>query len=255
MTLIDIIAAVRREQALVREQAQLARDIQHLREVARMLFEDKPDKTKAVEAVNDIAAKRLARMHARARELLESASPTSEPNGPRDPGDRLSWLMRINRPGCFPYTQGIRPSGLSSTTSPTETRRTRVLGDTPPAAPRDGNPAPYLAGALADGWRLLATAERCDEQASQIAIAFNEHRDATHRALGRAARRLWAVSLRDCFDVAGEGLKLVLIPAGDTGTEEADCSNAGYASGHATDLAEGALLAALQSIVVTSVPD
>jgi hypothetical protein len=64
--------AVPREVADVAAQVQIAREIWHLRETARMLFEDKPDKTKAVEAVNDIAARRWARLSPNAKRLMET---------------------------------------------------------------------------------------------------------------------------------------------------------------------------------------
>lgn len=64
--------AVPREVADIAAQVQIAREIWHLRETARMLFEDKPNKTKAVEAVNDIAARRWARLSPEARQLMET---------------------------------------------------------------------------------------------------------------------------------------------------------------------------------------
>ena len=87
MSLADALDAVDRYRERVRAQAQLARDIQHLQEVARMLFEDKPDKTKAVEAVNDIAAKRLARMDEGARQLLDSEPPMEDCRRFKDRGE------------------------------------------------------------------------------------------------------------------------------------------------------------------------
>jgi methylmalonyl-CoA mutase len=66
------VDAVPSEVADIAAQVQHARDIQHLRETARMLFEDKPDKTKAVDAVNDIAGKRWALMSPDARRLLQT---------------------------------------------------------------------------------------------------------------------------------------------------------------------------------------
>ena len=68
--LAEIADAVRGYKARAIAQARLAREIQQLRGTARMLFEDKPDKTKAVEAVTDIAVKREARLDAGAKQLL-----------------------------------------------------------------------------------------------------------------------------------------------------------------------------------------
>ena len=138
--LADIADTVRRYKARALAQARLAREIQQLRETGRMLFEDKPDKTKAVEAVTDIAVKREARMDAGAKKLLtmwpemqkayagdeyvvkirdreirtaltsttlsgskvrKVALPTYE-----DHGEILKWLMLDNVPGSFPYTAG-----------------------------------------------------------------------------------------------------------------------------------------------------
>ena len=138
--LAEISDTVRGYKHKAREQARLAREVQQLRETGRMLFEDKPDKTKAVEAVTDIAVKREARMDAAARKLLAqwpdmqkayagddyvvkirdkeirtqlvhttlSGSKLRKVALPQyeDHGEILKWLMLDNVPGSFPYTAG-----------------------------------------------------------------------------------------------------------------------------------------------------
>ncbi|MDO9315999.1 MAG: methylmalonyl-CoA mutase family protein [Burkholderiaceae bacterium] len=247
MILTEVIAAVHRYRERAQTQAQLARDIQHLREVARMLFEDKPDKTKAVEAVNDIAAKRLARMDAEALALLDKAPPISGGSEFSDCGDRLRWLMLVNLPGQFPYTQGIAEPGASGADPGTHTIRSRTWLATDVVG---------LATALAEGWCWLAAARNAGDgveaQALQIAVAFDEHRDAEHRALGRAARRLWAIGLREHFGIGGDGSKLVLV----TGSGASERITVDFGLGnHGTDQAEDAVLASLRTLVTPSMPD
>ena len=138
--LADIADTVRAYKRHAVAQARLAREVQQLRETARMLFEDKPDKTKAVEAVTDIAVKREAKLDVGAKKLLamwpemqrayagdeyvvkirdkeirtalthttlsgnkirKVALPTYE-----DHGEILKWLLLDNVPGSFPYTAG-----------------------------------------------------------------------------------------------------------------------------------------------------
>lgn len=233
MSLPQVIAAVHRWRAQVQVQAQLARDIWHLRESARMLIEDNPDKTKAVAALHAIAAQKLLAMGAEARGLLESLPAVTSDGVVHDPGVRLGWLMCVNPSGRIPYTQGTRAPG-----DPAEARTTPLL------LQNADNPQ-TLAAALNAGWDWLSGAQAAGEavalRALQFAIAFDEHRDAEHRALSAAARRLWAVSLREFFGVRGEGLKLWLIapavPPRPDGSPHFD--------GQATDRAEDALLAAL----------
>ena len=151
MSLADALDAVDRYRERVRAQAQLARDIQHLQEVARMLFEDKPDKTKAVEAVNDIAAKRLARMDEGARQLLDSEPPIKNRNGSHDRGELIRWLMLVNRPGQFPYTQGIAEPGAPKGDAPP--RSVTSAGDARCASRRiDGIRPRVVPGGRAEGW-------------------------------------------------------------------------------------------------------
>ncbi len=242
MSLLDILATVQRWRDRVQRQAQLARDIWHLREAAGMLFDDKPDKTKAVEAVNDIAAKRLAMMDAEARALFDEAVAMPGGGVACDPAERLRWLMCVNQPGRYPYTMGISASEGLAADADTGCARSVVLG----SASSSGSADQRLAAALADGWSRLAAAQASDDDidghAMQLAIAFDEHRTAQTRALACAARRLWAVSLREHFGVSGDGLKLVLVQRADAGATAAADSDI---AGRNIDRAEAALLAAL----------
>ena len=138
--LADIADTVRAYKRHALAQARLAREVQQLRETARMLFEDKPDKTKAVEAVTDIAVKREAKIDAGAKKLLAmwpemqrayagdeyvvkirdkeirtqlthttlSGSKIRKVALPQyeDHGEILKWLLLDNVPGSFPYTAG-----------------------------------------------------------------------------------------------------------------------------------------------------
>lgn len=241
VSLHAIIATVQRWHDWVQRQAQLARDIGHLREAARMLFEDKPDKTKAVEAVNDIAAKRQAAMDGEARALFDSIPALRGSGIAHDPGERLRWLMCVNQPGLFPYTQGIAAAEAPDTAADTGSARAIVLDSK--ALNAGDSAVQHLAECLAEGWHRLAEAQASgddiDAQALQIAIAFDEYRDATHRALAAAVRRVWAVSLREHFGVKGEGLRLVLVP-------QRSVEAAASIDDRAVDRAEGVLLAALQ---------
>ena len=138
--LAEISDTVRAYKKQAVAQARLAREVQQLRQTARMLVDDKPEKTKAVEAVTDLAVKREARMNASAKQLLamwpamqtayagdeyvvkirdkeirtsltstslsgtkirKVALPTFE-----DHFEVLKWLMLDNVPGSFPYTAG-----------------------------------------------------------------------------------------------------------------------------------------------------
>ncbi len=138
--LADIADAVRgyKKQALA--QARLAREVQQLRESARMLVEANPDKTNAVGAVKGLADAREARLDANARRLLAgwpalqrayagdeyvvtvrgreirtalvhttlSGNKIRKVALPRyeDHGEILKWLLLDNVPGSFPYAAG-----------------------------------------------------------------------------------------------------------------------------------------------------
>ncbi len=138
--LADIADTVRGYKTHARAQAALARAIQQLRATAGMLLTDKPERHRAVEAVDDLLRTREARLDPRAAKLLamwpqmqqayagdeyvvkirdkelrtaltytslsgtkirKVALPTYE-----DHGEILKWLMLDNVPGSFPYTAG-----------------------------------------------------------------------------------------------------------------------------------------------------
>lgn len=138
--LAEIADTVRGYKRRAREQAALAREVQQLKEAARMLKIDKPDRAPAAEAALDLAGRRLARMDKDALHLLKqwpdmqqayageeyvvkirdkeirTALTTKSLSGttirkvalPRyeDHGEVLKWLMLENVPGSFPYTAG-----------------------------------------------------------------------------------------------------------------------------------------------------
>ena len=138
--LADIADTVRGYKRNAIAQARLAREIQQLREAARMLAEGKPDKARASEAAIDLAVTREARLDADARQLLAmwpqmqqayagdeyvvkirdkeirtalthttlSGSKIRKVSLPsyEDHGEILKWLMLDNVPGSFPYTAG-----------------------------------------------------------------------------------------------------------------------------------------------------
>jgi methylmalonyl-CoA mutase len=138
--LAEIADTVRGYKQRARQQARLAREIQQLRESARMLTEANPEKTNAVGAVSALAAEREARLEPGARKLLAmwpdmqrayagddyvvkirdkeirtalvhttlSGSKVRKVALPayEDHGEVLKWLMLDNVPGSFPYTAG-----------------------------------------------------------------------------------------------------------------------------------------------------
>ena len=138
--LAEISDTVRGYKVRARAQARLAREIQQLRATAGMLQTDKPDRHRAVEAVNDIAAQRDALLGAPERKLLaqwpqmqkayageeyvvkirdkeiRTALTTKSLSGTtirkvalpqyEDHGEILKWLMLDNVPGSYPYTAG-----------------------------------------------------------------------------------------------------------------------------------------------------
>ena len=138
--LADIADTVRGYKRRVAQQVRLAREVQQLREAARMLSVDKPDKPRAAEAAIDLAVKREAQMGADARQLLAqwpdmqkayagdeyvvkirdkeirtalthttlSGNKIRKVSLPQyeEHGEILKWLMLENVPGSFPYTAG-----------------------------------------------------------------------------------------------------------------------------------------------------
>jgi methylmalonyl-CoA mutase len=138
--LAEIADTVRGYKARARTQARLAREVQQLRETARMLKDDNPDKDGAVQAVSALAAPREAKLDAHAKKLLaqwpqmlkayagdeyvvkirdkeiRTALVYTSLSGSKirkvalpayeDHGEILKWLLLDNVPGSFPYTAG-----------------------------------------------------------------------------------------------------------------------------------------------------
>ncbi|MEK8045570.1 fused isobutyryl-CoA mutase/GTPase IcmF [Ideonella margarita] len=138
--LAEISDTVRGYKARARAQAQLVREMQQLREAARMLSTDKAHRPKAAEAALDLAEQRSLRVDADARKLLAQwpdlvqayagddyvvkirdkeirtalTHTTLSGNKIRkvalpkyvDEGEILQWLMLDNVPGSYPYTAG-----------------------------------------------------------------------------------------------------------------------------------------------------
>jgi len=138
--LADIADTVRGYKARSVAQSRLAREVQQLRATAKMLQTDKPERHRAVEAVDDLAQGREARLDAGARKLLamwpemqqayagdeyvvkirdkeirtQLTHTTLSGNKIRKvalpqfecQGEILKWLLLDNVPGSFPYTAG-----------------------------------------------------------------------------------------------------------------------------------------------------
>jgi len=138
--LADIADTVRGYKRHALAQARLAREVQQLRESARMLNEANPDKVNAVTAVSGLAAEREVRLEAGPRKLLamwpqmqqayagdeyvvrirdkeiRTALTHTTLSGTKirkvalpqyeDHGEILKWLLLDNVPGSFPYTAG-----------------------------------------------------------------------------------------------------------------------------------------------------
>ncbi|MCE3273347.1 MAG: putative methylmalonyl-CoA mutase, partial [Ramlibacter sp.] len=138
--LAEISDTVRGYKQRVRAQVKLAREVQQLKEAARMLKEEKPGRAPAAEASLDLAGQRLARMDKDALHLLKqwpdmqkayagdeyvvkirdreirtkltwqslSGTTVRKVSLPQyeDHGEILKWLMLENVPGSYPYTAG-----------------------------------------------------------------------------------------------------------------------------------------------------
>ncbi|XVJ70955.1 MAG: methylmalonyl-CoA mutase [Rhizobacter sp.] len=138
--LAEIADAVRGYKKAARAQATLARQIQQLNESARMLVEANPEKTNAVQALGELAAKRLQQLDVGNQQLLaqwpdmqhayagdeyvvkirdkeiRTQLTTTSLSGTKvrkvalpafeDHGEILKWLLLDNVPGSFPYTAG-----------------------------------------------------------------------------------------------------------------------------------------------------
>ena len=123
------------------EHAKLAREIQQLRETARMLHEDDSERSGAKKTVERVAEEREAKQDSRAKKLLamwpqmqkayagdeyvvkirnrelRTALTTTSLSGSKirkvalptyeDHGELLKWLLLENVPGSFPYTAGV----------------------------------------------------------------------------------------------------------------------------------------------------
>jgi methylmalonyl-CoA mutase len=138
--LADIADTVRGYKRHALEQSRIARQVQQLRATAGMLQTDKPERHRAVEAVNDIAQTREALLDAHSRKLLamwpamqkayagdeyvvkirdkeiRTALTHTTLSGSKIrkvalpgyecEGELLKWLLLDNVPGSFPYTAG-----------------------------------------------------------------------------------------------------------------------------------------------------
>ncbi|MCC7284702.1 MAG: cobalamin-dependent protein, partial [Burkholderiaceae bacterium] len=139
--LADIADAVRGYKRRAREQARVARELQQLRETARMLHDDDPKRDGAKNTVLALAQAREARLAPEAKKLLAMwpemrkayagdeyvvrirdkevrtrlVHTTLSGNKIRkvvlpayeDHGELLKWLLLENVPGSFPYTAGV----------------------------------------------------------------------------------------------------------------------------------------------------
>jgi methylmalonyl-CoA mutase len=138
--LAELSDTVRDYKKRAREQATLAREVQQLKEAARMLKVGKPERAPAAEAALDLAGQRKSRMDKDALHLLQqwpdmqrayagdeyvvkirdkeirTALTTKSLSGTtirkvclptwQDHGEILKWLMLDNVPGSYPYTAG-----------------------------------------------------------------------------------------------------------------------------------------------------
>jgi methylmalonyl-CoA mutase len=139
--LAEIADTVRRYKAHAKEQARIARELQQLRETARMLHDDDPTRDGAKNTVLKLAEPREAKLDAASRKLLAQwpemrrayagdeyvvrirdkeirtklVHTTLSGNKIRkvalpayeDHGELLKWLLLENVPGSFPYTAGV----------------------------------------------------------------------------------------------------------------------------------------------------
>jgi methylmalonyl-CoA mutase len=138
--LAEITDTVRGYKKRAAEQAQLAREVQHLRESARLLKAAAPHKDNAVNALTDLAGQHEERLGVTEKKLLaqwpemqkayagdeyvvkirdkeiRTALTTQSLSGTtirkvslpkyKDAGEVLQWLMLDNVPGSYPYTAG-----------------------------------------------------------------------------------------------------------------------------------------------------
>ena len=139
--LADIADTVRGYKRKARAQAKLAREVQQLRETARMLHEDDATKSGARDTVSALAARRESGLEAASRKLLamwpdmqraysgdeyvvkirdkeiRTSLVRTSLSGTKirkvvlpqyeDHGELLKWLLLENVPGSFPYAAGV----------------------------------------------------------------------------------------------------------------------------------------------------
>jgi isobutyryl-CoA mutase len=139
--LAEIADTVRGYKKNAIKQAKVAREVQQLRETARMLHEDDPEKSGAKTTVERVAEERATKLEARSKKLLDMwpqmqqglrrrrvrrqdprprsahqadahvALRQQDPQGRvaayEDHGELLRWLLLENVPGSFPYTAGV----------------------------------------------------------------------------------------------------------------------------------------------------
>jgi isobutyryl-CoA mutase len=139
--LAEISDTVRSYKKHAHEQARLAREIQQLRETARMLHEDDPERSGAKKTVERVAEEREAKQDKRSWKLLDmwpqmqkayagdeyvvkirdrelrTKLTTTSLSGTKirkvalphyeDHGELLRWMLLENVPGSFPYTAGV----------------------------------------------------------------------------------------------------------------------------------------------------
>jgi len=139
--LAEIAETVRRYKADAHSQARLAREVQQLRESARMLHQDDPNRSGARDTVLALADKREAGLQPASRKLLamwpdmqraysgdeyvvrirdreiRTTITHTSLSGTKirkvvlpayeDHGELLKWLLLENVPGSFPYTAGV----------------------------------------------------------------------------------------------------------------------------------------------------
>jgi methylmalonyl-CoA mutase len=139
--LAEISDTVRGYKKRAHEQARLAREIQQLRETARMLHEDDPERSGAKKTVERVAEEHEAKQDKRSRKLLDmwpqmqkayagdeyvvkirdrelrTKLTTTSLSGTKirkvalphyeDHGELLRWMLLENVPGSFPFTAGV----------------------------------------------------------------------------------------------------------------------------------------------------
>lgn len=206
----EIAATVRRYKKHAREQAALAREAHQLRATARMLRQANAHKVNAQAAVVDLAEQREARLDANANKLLAmwpDMLKIAELGLPRfeDPGDILEWLMLENVPGRFPYTAGAFAVAIDGNRegedAAVDTDRHFAVNALAPLASTLSDAFAFVDARMARGMSI-------DEAAANLSLVFAGGMGADDAALARAARRIWAVAMRDRYGGAERSQKL-----------------------------------------------